>query len=74
MSELGRGYGISTLKNMRKFYKFTKSQSLIGQLSWTHYCLLLKENNINKFNYYVSITAQNNLSVRELRARIKRLK
>ena len=31
-NELGKGYGISNLKNMRKFYVITKSQSLNGLL------------------------------------------
>ncbi len=69
--ELGKGYGLSNLKNMRKFYNIAKSQSLIGQLSWTHYCILLPLNDINKINYYVRITEEQNLSVRKLRDRIK---
>ncbi len=70
-NELGKGYGISNLKNMRKFYVITKSQSLNGLLTWTHYCLLLSLNNTNKINYYIKITEQQNLSVRQLRERIK---
>ena len=69
--ELGKGYGLSNLKNMRKFYNVAKSQSLIGQLSWTHYCILLPLNDINKINYYIKITEEQNLSVRKLRDRIK---
>ena len=70
-SELGKGYGISNLKNMRKFYVVVKSQSAIGFLTWTHYCLLLPIKDINEINYYIRITEQQNLSVRELRERIK---
>ena len=70
-NEFGKGYGISNLKNMRKFYVITKSQSLNGLLTWTHYCLLLSLNNTNKINYYIKITEQQNLSVRQLRERIK---
>ena len=70
-SELGKGYGISNLKNMRKFYVVVKSQSPIGFLTWTHYCLLLPIKDINEINYYLRITEQQNLSVRELRERIK---
>ena len=70
-NELGKGYGISNLKNMRKFYVITKSQSLNGLLTWTHYCLLLSLNNTNKINYYIKITEQQNLSVRQLKERIK---
>ena len=69
--ELGKGYGLSNLKNMRRFYNVAKSQSLIGQLSWTHYCILLPLNDINKINYYIKITEEQNLSVRKLRDRIK---
>ncbi len=69
--ELGKGYGLSNLKNMRRFYNVAKSQSLIGQLSWTHYCILLPLNDINKINYYIKITEEQNLSVRKLRERIK---
>ena len=68
---LGKGYGLSNLKNMRKFYNIAKSQSLIGQLSWTHYCMLLPLNDIDKINYYIKITENENLSVRKLRDRIK---
>ena len=69
--ELGRGYGVSNLKNMRQFYNITKSQSLIGQLSWTHYCILLPIKEIDKINYYIKITEEQNLSVRQLREKIK---
>lgn len=69
--ELGKGYGISSLKNMRKFYEIQKSQSLTGQLSWTHYCLLLTINDFDKINYYIKISEYQNLSVRQLRERIK---
>ena len=69
--ELGKGYGLSNLKNMRRFYNIAKSQSLIGQLSWTHYCILLPLNDINKINYYIKITEEQNLSYRKLRKRIK---
>ena len=37
-NELGNGYGVTNLKNMRKFYNvFSKSQTLSDQLSWSHY-------------------------------------
>ena len=40
-------------------------------MSWTHYCILLPLNDINKINYYIKITEEQNLSVRKLRDRIK---
>ena len=69
--EFGKGYGLSNLKNMRKFYFFTKSQPLVGQLSWTHCLLLMSLNNKNAINYYIEVTIKNNLSKRQLQLRIK---
>ena len=71
-NELGKGYGISSLKNMRQFYVFfSKSQTMSGQLTWSHYIELLKLNDLNSINYYINICAKQNLSVRQLRQRIK---
>ena len=56
---------------MRKFYIFAKSQTLSDQLTWSHYIELLSITDINKINYYIMICEQQNLSVRELRNRIR---
>ena len=69
--ELGKGYNITNLKNMRQFYIKMKGRTLCDQLNWSHYRYLLTINNDNKFDYYVMITRKLNLSVRELRERIK---
>ena len=69
--ELGKKYSDTSLKYMRQFYIFSKSQSVIDSLSWTHYTVLLPIKDINKINYYIKITEEQNLSVRELRKRIK---
>ena len=69
--ELGKGYGLSNLKNMRKFYNIAKSQTVSDLLNWSHYVELLKIDDINKINYYIKITENENLSVRKLRDRIK---
>lgn len=70
--ELGKGYSISNLKNMRKFYiLFSKSQSVSGQLSWSHYNELLSFNDKNEIDYYIEISINQNLSVRKLRKKIK---
>ena len=69
--ELGKGYGLSNLKNMRKFYNTTKSQTVSDLLNWSHYVELLKIDDIDKINYYIKITENENLSVRKLRDRIK---
>ena len=41
------------------------------QLNWSHYVEILKFNDINEINYYIYITESYNLSVRELREKIK---
>ena len=69
--EFGKGYGLSNLKNMRKFYNFQKSQTLSGFLTWSHFCELFKLNDTVKIKYYITMCEQNNLSVRQLRECIK---
>ena len=73
--ELGKGYSWRSLYNMRLFYaKFSNNeilQTLSAKLTWSHFTELLKMNDINKINYYIRITEEQNLSVRELRNRIK---
>ncbi len=70
--ELGKGYNITNLKNMRQFcLRFKKGRSLSDQLSWTHYRYLLPLKNDAAFDYYVYIVSTQNLSVSELRERIK---
>ena len=70
--ELGKGYSIRNLALMRKFYiKFKNVQTPSAQLSWSHICELLCLNNQYEMNYYISISSKLNLSVRELREKIK---
>ena len=71
-NELGRGYSTRNLALMRKFYiKFKNVQTVSAQLSWSHISELLCLNDQSKINYYISISEKLNLSVRELRERIK---
>ena len=56
---------------MFQFYKVTKKwQTMSAKLSWSHYCEILWFDN-NKFQFYVNIVEKNNLSIRQLRERIK---
>ena len=73
-SELGKGYSERNLRNMRQFFNLyhkQKWQTLSAKLSWSHYSELLSINDINKINYYIKIIEEQNLSVRELRNKIK---
>ena len=71
-NELGKGYKVSNLKNMRQFYLiFKKCQALPGELTWSHYIELIRLNSIKEIDYYIYITRVQNLSYRELHERIK---
>jgi len=44
-----------------------------AKLSWSHYSEFLVLSNINEINYYIKISVEQNLSVRELRTKIKKM-
>ena len=70
--ELGKGYTFSALSRMKQFFNISNKLATVSQLlSWSHYVELLSLNDINKINYYIRITEEQNLSVRKLRKRIK---
>ncbi len=72
--EVGKKYNKRTLFRMKQFYMLFKDEivSPMGtQLTWTHFRELLSIKDINKINYYIKISEEQNLSVRELRERIK---
>ena len=73
--ELGKGYNVTNLKRMRQFYLLFQKGATVGHLfenlTWSHYRLLLSLKNITEIQYYINISKQQNLSVRELRERIK---
>ena len=71
-NDLGKGYSKRNLWLMLKFYELKeKVQTLSAQISWSHYCELLSFESIDKINYYIELTKINNLSVRQLRDKIK---
>ena len=71
-NELGKGFTVSNLRKMRQFYLlFRKRSTLSSELTWSHYTELLKIKNIDEVKYYIYITDKQNLSVRELREKIK---
>ena len=72
MKELGSGYNSSALKRMRKFYiLIQKGATLSHQLTWSYYVEIIKLNDTQEIKYYTYISETQNLSVRELRERIK---
>ena len=72
--ELDIKYSERTLYKMMKYYTYIYNQkvpTVSAKLSWSHYDELLSIKNVNEINYYISIIESYNLSVRELRERIK---
>ena len=70
--DLGIKYDASSLNKMKKFYLLkVKLATLSPKLSYSHYVELLSLDNIDEINYYIMIAEQQNLSVRQLRERIK---
>ena len=71
-SEFGKGYTFTSLTRMKKFYNLIEKLATVSQhLSYGHYVELLPYSDIDKINYYIKITEEENLSVRELRKKIK---
>ena len=70
-SELGRGYTATNLKLMRQFFIFSKSHTLCDQLTWSHYRTLITLKDDSKLNFFIKLIIEQNLSVRQLRERIK---
>ena len=71
-NEFGKGYTFTSLTRMKKFYNLIEKLATVSQhLSYGHYVELLPYDDIDKINYYIKITEEQNLSVRELRQRIK---
>ena len=71
-SEFGKGYNLTNLKRMRKFYTVVEKGATLGHLlTWSHYRMLITLKDIDEINYYIKLTESQNLSVRELRTKIK---
>ena len=74
VQEVGKKYNKRTLFRMKQFYKVfsnEKVSTLWTQLTWSHYREVLSLEDINKITYYLNICEEQNLSVRELRQKIK---
>lgn len=70
--EFGKGFSPTRLKYIRRFYEVSiKCPSVTDELSYTHYCELIWFDDYNKINYYIKISVEQSLSVRQLRERIK---
>jgi predicted nuclease of restriction endonuclease-like (RecB) superfamily len=69
--DFGIGFTITNLKYFRQFYMvFRIGHALRGQLTWTHYRLLLKVNRPDIRDFYIQECIDNNWSTRQLERQI----
>ncbi|MBE0361312.1 hypothetical protein PALI_b0264 [Pseudoalteromonas aliena SW19] len=70
-ADLGKGFDVSNLRNMRRFYlAFEKQETLSLELSWSHYNVLARIENPAARLWYMQEASQQNWSVRALERQI----
>lgn len=70
-TEFGKGFSISNIQFMRRFYlEYKIQQTLSVKLTWSHYCELLAISDKNKREFYEQEAKNSNWSVRELKRQI----
>lgn len=68
-TEFGKGFSTTNLKQMRTFYlTYSKGQTASDEfrLSWSHYLMLMRIDNVEERRFYEIETAENSWSLREL--------
>lgn len=74
VAEVGKKYNRRTLFRMKKFYNVFSNEkvtTMLTQLTWSHYLLLLPLKNYDEIIYYINVVKNNNLTQRQLQSRIK---
>ena len=72
--EVGKKYNRRTLFRMKQFYNVfsdEKVTTMLTQLTWSHYLLLLSLGDYDEIIYYINISKTNNLTQRQLQNKIK---
>ena len=72
--EVGKKYNRRTLFRMKKFYNVFSNEkvtTMLTQLTWSHYLLLLSISDYDEIIYYINISKYNNLTQRQLQDKIK---
>ncbi len=80
IKEFGKGFSVTNLKQMRQFYityekqqtmsvKSEKGQTVSDEfkLSWSHYLILMRIDNLDERSFYEKEAVSNNWSLRELK-------
>ncbi len=74
VAEVGKKYNRRTLFRMKKFYSVFSNEkvtTMLTQLTWSHYLLLLPINDYDEIIYYINISKNSNLTQRQLQDKIK---
>jgi hypothetical protein len=69
MIEVVKKYNRRTLFRMKQFYNVfsnEKVSTMLTQLTWSHYLLLLSIRDYNEIIYYINLAKKNNLTQRQL--------
>lgn len=70
-ADFGKGFTVANLKNMRQFYlTFPIGQTLSSQLSWSHYCELMRVTQKDARAFYLEECIKEGWSVRQLKRQI----
>ncbi len=70
-AEFGKGFTERNLRAMRQFFlTFPIRHTLCAELSWSHYRLLMKIDDIKRRDFYMTECAESNWSVRQLERQI----
>ncbi|MDY6248102.1 MAG: PDDEXK nuclease domain-containing protein [Prevotella sp.] len=70
-ADFGKGFGATNLKYFRQFYlTFPIRHTLCGELSWSHYRLLMRVENEEARNFYLKEAVECAWSVRQLERQI----
>ena len=71
-NDINKQYNVTTLKRMRQFYLIIqKGATMSHQLTWSHYVELIPLKEIKKINFYINISINRKLSIRQVREKIK---
>ena len=72
--DVGKKYNRRTLFRMKQFYTVFsdgKVTTMLTQLTWSHYLLLLSFKDYDEIIYYINIAKDNNLTQRQLQEKIQ---
>jgi predicted nuclease of restriction endonuclease-like (RecB) superfamily len=74
IAEFGKGFTVANLKNFRQFYlafpDIQKSYALRSLLTWSHYRLIMRVENLAAREYYIHEAAEQSWSTRQLERNI----